>query len=246
MIIATIPARAGSKSVPKKNLKLVNGYPLIAYSIAAAKLSQQIDKIIVSTDCEEIASVSRNFGAEVPFLRPAEFAQDNSPDNDHIIHAINWLENDGCFPTLFVHLRPTTPLRDPDVVDEAIVKFKNETKATSLRSAHECSESPFKWFLLKDDGFFTGINTDDMELVNMPRQMFPKVYIPNGYVDIMSVEYVKTTSKLHAGKVLSFVTEPCIEIDTEHDFDQLTYELTRNNSVILDYLESEYHEFRRV
>lgn len=236
MIIATIPARGGSKGVPNKSIRLVGGHPLIAYSIAAAKLSKKIDRVIVSTDSNEIAKIAIKYGAEVPFLRPAEFAQDNSSDNQHIIHAINWFEiNEKFTPELFVHLRPTTPLRDSTLIDDAIVKFKNTHDADSLRSTHECSESPFKWFMLKENDFYTGLNTDDMELLNRPRQEFPKVYIPNGYVDVLSVNFVKNTGKLH-GKVVSFITPPCIEIDSEYDFKHLTAEVNLNKHTLLDYL----------
>ena len=240
MIIATIPARGGSKGVPKKNLKLIDGYPLIAYSIIAAKSSKNIDRIIVSTDSKEIAKVSKKFGADVPFLRPAKYARDDSPDNEHIIHAIEWFEKyENLTPEMFVHLRPTTPLRNPKLIDKAITKFKNNKNATSLRSAHLCSESPFKWFLLKDNDFFTGINTNDMEMVNLPRQNFPDVYIPNGYVDIISVEYVKKTGKLHGGNVLSFITEPCIEVDTEYDFDHLQREVQLNKHALFKKVKNE-------
>ena len=236
MIIATIPARGGSKGVPNKSIRLVGGHPLIAYSIAAAKLSKKIDRVIVSTDSNEISDIALKYGAEVPFLRPTEFAQDNSSDNQHINHAIDWFEGNEKFtPELFIHLSPTTPLREPKIIDEAIVKFKNTSGADSLRSSHECSESPFKWFMLKDDGFYTGINTDDMELLNRPRQEFQKVYIPNGYVDVLSVKFIKETCKLH-GKVVGFITPPCIEIDSEYDFKHLTAEISLNKHVLLDYL----------
>lgn len=232
MIIGTIPARGGSKGVPKKNIRLVNGIPLIGYSIIAAKRAKEIDRVIVSTDSEEIAEIAEEYGAEVPFLRPAELAQDNSTDNQHIIHAIKWFEkNENLTPELFVHLRPTTPLRNPATIDCAIQKFKLSNDGTSLRSAHLCSESPFKWFLLRDDDCFTGLNTEDMEEVNKPRQNFPNVYIPNGYVDVLSVEYVKKTGKLHGTKTISFITPPCLEIDTEHDFKQLVLEVTHNTDL---------------
>lgn len=236
MIIATIPARGGSKGVPNKSIRLVGGHPLIAYSIAAAKLSKKINRVIVSTDSSKIADIALKYGAEVPFLRPAEFAKDNSSDNQHIIHAINWFEeNEKLTPELFIHLRPTTPLRDSKIIDDAIIKFQNTPTADSLRSSHECSESPFKWFMLKNDGFYTGLNTDDMELLNRPRQEFPKVYIPNGYVDVLSVGFIKNTGMLH-GKVAGFITPPCIEIDSEYDFKHLTAEINMNKHILLDYL----------
>lgn len=241
MIVATIPARGGSKGVPNKNIKLIEGYPLIAYSIMSALLSKQVDRVIVSTDSEEIAEVSKKFGAEVPFLRPSEYAQDNSPDDAHINHTIEWFEkNEQCFPNLLVHLRPTTPMRDPKLIDEAITKFINNPEATSLRSAHKCAESPFKWFLLREDGFFTGLNTDDMEEVNKPRQQFEQAYIPNGYVDILSIKHIKETGKLHGNKMASFITPPCIEIDTEYDLKHLELDIKLNHSIMLKSLQKHF------
>lgn len=242
-IIATIPARGGSKGVPKKNIKTLRGYPLIAYSIIAAKLAKQVDRVIVSTDSDEIAEVARMFGAEVPFLRPVELAQDDSPDNEHIIHAIEWFERwEGQAPDLLVHLRPTTPLREPDDIDKAITRFNQYPEATSLRAAHVCPVTPQKIAVLQDDGFFTGFTTDDMEVVNTPRQRFPTVYLPNGYVDVISVPYVKETGKLH-NKVLSFIVPLSTDIDTEEDFEYVASKLDGNP--IFNYLESNYCKLKK-
>ncbi len=233
MIAALIPARAGSKGIPRKNLQIIDGYPLIAYSIMAAKKAHHIDRIIVSTDCEKIARVSRSFGAEVPFLRPAEYAQDNSPDKDFVLHAMHWLqEQEGLVPEFFIHLRPTTPLREPNLIDEAIIKMQKNHPATSLRSAHSCSESPFKWFLLQENGFFSGINTKNMDALNEPRQAFPQVYIPNGYVDILKTAHIQATGNIHGNNVLSFITPACIEIDTINDLAQLKFELQNKSHVL--------------
>src|SRR5207248_1516291 len=121
--------------------------PLIAYSIAVAKISSRIDRVVVSTDSEEIAEISRLYGAEVPFLRPQVFAGDVSPDREFVIHALEWFQhNEGAVPDYLVHLRPTTPLRDPKLVDDAILATISNSEATSMRSAHKAPESPFKWF----------------------------------------------------------------------------------------------------
>src|SRR4051812_883607 len=112
--LAVIPARGGSKQVPRKNLKLLGGKPLIQWSIEAARAATELDRCIVSTDDEEIAEMARALGAEVPFLRPAEFAQDNTPDLPVFQHAIRWLgEHEGYRPAMVVHLRPTLPFREP-------------------------------------------------------------------------------------------------------------------------------------
>jgi len=241
-IYAIIPARGGSKGVPGKNIKPLGGYPLLAYSIAAAAISKSIDRVIVSTDSEEIAEISKRYGAEIPFMRPTQFAGDRSSDRDFVVHAIDWFEkNEGKAPEYFIHLRPTTPLRDPKIMDEAVTLMKNSSKATSLRSAHPCSESPFKWFLKKDDGFYTGINTDDMDLLNQPRQLFPVVYIPDGYVDVLSTSFVKSQEKgIHGQFVLSFVSPVCREVDSLDDFEALEFQIKKHGSPLLDYLKKNF------
>lgn len=240
-VYGIIPARGGSKGVPNKNIKLLGGYPLIAYSIAAGKLAKKIDRIIVSTDSQEFAEISKRYGAEVPFLRPAEFAQDRSPDRDFVLHAVKWFEeNEKCAPDYIVHIRPTTPLRDPVKMDEAIEQMAANAKATSLRSAHPCSESPFKWFMKKDDGFYTGINTDDMDKLNLPRQMFPTVYIPDGYVDVLKTDFVKSAPGIHGQFVLSYISPVCREVDSIEDFEMLEFQIKNQGSPLLDYLKKNF------
>ncbi len=240
-VVAIIPARGGSKGVPKKNIRLLGGYPLIAYSISAARLTKQIDRVVVSTDSEEIAEISRHYCAEVPFIRPLEYAQDRSPDRDFVVHAIRWFEEyEGKSPELLVHLRPTTPLRGPAVMNRAITEIVKCSDATSLRSAHPCPESPFKWFLKKDDGFFTGLQSDDMDALNRPRQMFPTVYVPDGYVDILKTEFIKNSDNIHGNRVLAFISPFCREVDTIEDFDMLEFQLQREGSPLLSYMKENF------
>jgi N-acylneuraminate cytidylyltransferase len=223
-VIALIPARGGSKSVPRKNLRMFQGYPLIAYSIAAAKLSCQISRVIVSTDSEEIADVAKKYGAEVPFLRPAEYARDDSPDIEFVLHAIEWLsEHEGHVPEYIVHMRPTTPVRDRKTIDAAILKIKADTNATSLRSGSICAHPPYKWFKQGADGYleplFDGMTNDE---VNIPRQQFPNVYIPNGYVDILKTEFIVKNNLLHGDRMIGFSTQEIPDIDTEDDLLKLS------------------------
>lgn len=241
-IVCVIPARGGSKGVPKKNIRNLGGYPLIAYSIAACILSTKIDRIIVSTDSMEIAEIAKSFGAEVPFIRPAEIAKDNSTDIEFMEHAINWFhKNEGLIPEYFVHIRPTTPLREPELIDDAIVKIIENTEATSLRSVHEIRESPYKLFGVKND-FLTGLYPDDPrpEYYNLPRQNFPPVYQPNGYVDIVKSETILKLNSLHGPKILSFLTPNVGEIDTPDDFDYIEYMLNKNKYTIYEFLKTNY------
>ncbi|MCR4334876.1 MAG: acylneuraminate cytidylyltransferase family protein [Patescibacteria group bacterium] len=237
-VVAIIPARGGSKGVPKKNIRKVGGFPLIAYAIAVAKLSKYIDRIIVSTDNEEIAKVAKKYGAEVPFLRPAEFAKDSSTDREFILHTLNWLnENEGEVPEYLVQIRPTTPLREPALIDKAIEKIKKNKNATSLRSGYEMRESPYKLFGIEND-FFTGLFPNDPrpEYYNLPRQNFSSVYQPDGYVDVIVSKHALNSPSLHGPKILSFITPNVGEIDNKEDFKFLEFNLEKRKWAIHEYL----------
>src|SRR3989338_531718 len=120
-IYSIIPARSNSKAVASKNVKLLKGFPLLAYSIAVSKLIKKVSRVIVSTNSPEIAELAKRYGAEAPFLRPAQFCLDSSNDLDAIGHALKWLEKEeGQTPELMVYLRPSTPLRDPDLISKAL------------------------------------------------------------------------------------------------------------------------------
>jgi CMP-N-acetylneuraminic acid synthetase len=238
-IIAVIPARSGSKGVPKKNIKLLGGYPLIAYSIIAARLCLKIERTIVSTDSREIAEIALFYGAEVPFLRPKKLAQDNSTDLEFFGHLVGWFkENENDVADLLVHLRPTTPLRIPQEINKAIGLIENKIDATSLRSAHELPEPPQKMFQIDKNGFFRGFFPNDSrpEYFNLPRQLFPKAYHPNGYVDIIKTDNILSGASLHGFNILAFITPPAVEIDNKEDFDYLEYQLKKYTNPIYEYL----------
>jgi len=235
-IIAFIPARSGSKGVPHKNIRKLGKLPLIAYSILLAKMIKEIDRIIVSTDSEEYALIAKEFGAEVPFIRPKNISGDKSTDFDAIKHCIYWLDkNENYMPELIFHFRPTTPLRSPLIIKDAL-KMIIDTPSTSLRSGHIASESPFKWFLKDEEGYFIGLKDNiDSERVNMPRQVFPDVYIPNGYVDIIKTDTILKQGTLHGDMMLVFESPMCYEIDTEEDFKFLEYKIKNENTPIIEY-----------
>ena len=223
MCIALIPARGGSKSVPKKNIRLFMGHPLIAYSIAAARLSEKIDRVIVTTDSEEIAEVSRRYGAEVPFLRPSEYAQDLSPDIDFVKHAIGWLaEHEGKIPEYIVHVRVTSPVRDWRIIDKGIEEIMRDSEASSLRSGYICVHPPYKWFRFDDTPYLKplmpGMTCDE---ANMPRQGFPRVLVPNGYVDVLKADFVIRNDLMHGDNMIGFETMEVPDIDTEADLYKL-------------------------
>lgn len=222
-IIALIPARGGSKSIPKKNIVDLGGFPLISYSIAAAKLSRYISRVIVSTDYAEIAEIAKKYGAEVPFLRPAEYAQDASLDIEFVQHALDWLEkNEGYVPALVVHLRPTTPLREPALVDKAIEEIIADKNATALRSAHESEYTAYKLFR-KEGEYIHFFGQEDFEgneeYYNKPRQVLPKTYNCNGYVDVVRPEVLRQTGLLHGPRIRAFITDRIADIDRLQDLD---------------------------
>ncbi|MFA5139660.1 MAG: acylneuraminate cytidylyltransferase family protein [Elusimicrobiota bacterium] len=237
-IIAIIPARGGSKGIRNKNLSLLGGYPLVAYAIAAARLSRRIRRTIVSTDSREIAETARRFGAEVPFMRPRRFARDDSPDLEWVRHALDWLRREeGGMPDLLVHLRPTTPLREPRIIDAAIARLAARPEATSMRSAHPVAETPVKWFRLRGGGYFKGLLPGyTIEQLNLPRQAFPTVYVPDGYVDVLRPSYISRTGRLHGPQMLGFISPVCHEVDAPEDLDFLRYVVGDGKHVLTHHL----------
>ncbi len=223
-VFALIPARSGSKGVPNKNIKLLGGVPLIAYSIAAALKSSIIDRVIVSTDSEEYAEIARHYGAEVPFIRPANISGDGATDVQFFEHAINWLQvNENYIPEYLVHLRPTTPFRDPKIIDNAINEFMG-SDYSALRSCHKMSESAYKTFEIEDgklkclcDGGF------NIESNNLGRQAFPTTCNANGYIDVIRSKMVKARGLIHGDRVQAFITEVAYEIDEISDIDFMEY-----------------------
>jgi len=229
-IVALIPARAGSKGVPHKNIKPLGGRPLIEWSIKACLKSQLIDRVIVSTDSPEYAELAIELGAEAPFLRPSEISADRSTDYDFIVHALDWLASNGCEPQHVVHIRPTTPYRNPALVDEAIKAFRSELRATALRSVHEMSESAYKTFEIALAGQLKRLGSDStaLDAANNARQQFPATYQANGYVDVLSSRFIRTNGLIHGDWVMPFITPTVIEVDTLDDFAHLEFLLDRN------------------
>lgn len=237
--VAIIPARSGSKSIIDKNLADLCGFPLLAYSIAAAKLSSKIDRVIVSTDSRRYADLAIIYGAEAPFLRPVELSSDTSTDYDFMLHAMQWLsEYESDEPEYWVHLRPTTPLRSPTLIDDAVETIISATGSTALRSGHLSPESPFKWFRKNREGYLTGLTSEDTDLdkFNLPRQAYPDVFIPDGYVDVVKRSYVLTNEKLHGDRVLAYESPYCTEVDSVDELELLDFEISKKGSPLLDYL----------
>lgn len=233
-VVALIPARSGSKGVPGKNIRELGGHPLIEWSIAACLKSTLIERTIISTDSEQYAELARRMGADVPFIRPAEISGDNSRDFEFIDHAISWLEINDSLPKYIVHIRPTTPLRDPRLIDQAINKFMNTPSSTALRSIHQMPESAYKTFEISQDGLLKRVGSESMELdiANDSRQSFPVTYVANGYIDVLSVEFIRRTGLIHGNRVEPYLTPITDEIDTEDDYSRLVYSLERSPEIM--------------
>ncbi len=233
-VYAIIPARAGSKGVPNKNIKPIFGKPLIAYSIMAARLSPLIDRVIVSTDSSAYAEIATEYGAEVPFLRPAKFSSDSSGDPEIMNHALSWFrENEWNEPSIIVHLRPTTPFRDPALITEAIEIFRSNPEATAMRSAHEMANTAYKCFEV-DGGFLKSAIVGDFDLdgSNRPRQEYPITYDCNGYVDILRSTFInENPGKVHGDRVMVFITPNVGEVDTPEELEYLEYFAAKNRQV---------------
>ena len=211
---AIIPARGGSKGVPGKNIKKLNGIPLLAYPIIAAKESKYIHNIYVSTDDEAIAQVALEYGALV-IDRPEEYATDASLDIDVMRHVVQHLNSTDSI----VHLRATTPIIKFTIIDKAIEYFNSNPYCTGLRSAHEASETAYKSFQKIGD-YWSGLFNDKYsgDYYNWPRQQLPKTYQPNGYIDILKPSQFMDDNNLHGAKMLAFVTPYAHEVDTIEDF----------------------------
>jgi CMP-N-acetylneuraminic acid synthetase len=222
-IVAIIPARSGSKGVKNKNIRLINGKPMIAYSIEHAKASSYINRIIVTTDSEEYASIAREYGAETPFIRPAEYATDTALDIDVFRHALSWLkENENYEPDIIVHLRPTYPFREISDIDKMIEMMLEDDSIDAVRSVKENEVVPHKMWYLKEDGTLDSLMKDIPEAYNMPRQELPKTYCQNGNVDLLRPSTIWKYNSMTGKNIKGYVMKEMFDVDTERDFDRVS------------------------
>ena len=234
---AIIPARSGSVGVKNKNIRPLAGHPMLAYSIAAAKLTPGVSRVIVSTDSEQYGQIARKYGADVPFLRPAEISGSNATDLEFMNHAIQWLgEHEGILPEYWVHLRPTSPLREPDIIQSALELMQADDTADSLRSAHLAEQCPFKWFWRSEDGYYQTFNGITLDEANGPRQNFPAVYIPDGYVDILRTACIAEKHLIHGQKMIAFQSPETIDVDHLSDLERLEKIVPQINSGVTEFL----------
>jgi len=232
--LAIIPARGGSKRVKGKNIKILNGKPLISYSIEVALQSSMIDRVVVSTDDEEIARVAKDFGAEVPFMRPSELAGDDVPDLPVLAHALEaLLDIDGYQPDVVLFLRPTSPFKTTEMIKRVISKFNTlgvDIVRTMTKS--EGVHHPYWMYQLLENNiaeqFLKEVNINDF----YQSQLLPPVYRINGAVDAYSVQKILSGDIL-TGKINAVITSEreSIDIDTDFDFElcELMMKLANEN-----------------
>ncbi len=221
-VLAIIPARGGSKGLPGKNIKPLCGHPLLAYSILAAQKSKYITRIVVNTDDPEIAAVAKHYGAEVPFIRPADLAADTSTDLSVFQHAIAWHHNEEQYrPDYIIQLRPTSPLRKADWIDTAI-SLLHQSEADSLRVVTPAPITPYKMWRISDTEKpmqpllqIDGID----EPYNMPRQSLPQIFWQIGTLDVIRTAIIENGS-MSGKNILPFIVDAAYaaDIDDLHSF----------------------------
>lgn len=218
-ILAIIPARGGSKSIPGKNTRLFAGHPLLAYSVAAARQAESVTRVIVSTDDAAIAAVGRDYGAETPFLRPAEYARDSTLDLPVFQHALSWLaDNEDYHPKVVVQLRPTSPVRPPGLVDAAVRTLLEHADADSVRGVVPSGQNPHKMWTLSEAGPMQPLlqvkGLD--EPYNAPRQSLPDTYWQTGHVDAIRTTTITEQGSMSGERIYPLVIDSAYTVDIDN------------------------------
>lgn len=228
-ILCIIPARSGSKGIPHKNIKNFKGLPLLAWSIKQAKESKYIDnmRIIVSTDSTEYQKIAINYGAECPFLRPSDISKDLSTDYECISHCVTWLNsNENYKPDIILQLRPTQPCRKVDDIDRCLEIFIDKyTEYDSLRTVAEFEKSPYKMYSVDDNSNYLSPLFNEVNQIKEPfnqcRQVLPKTYLHNGYIDIIKTD-ILNKGTISGTKIYPYIMDKkdTIDIDTMNDWNK--------------------------
>lgn len=218
-ILTVIPARSGSKSLPHKNIKLLEGKPLLAYSIEYAKRCALVSKTVVSTDSEEYADIARQYGASVPFLRPPEYARDSSTDFEFMKHAFDFHRSHNEHYDLLVLLRPTSPLRPKGLIERGLSILCENPSATSVRSVAPVTEHPYRVWSKRKDGSIEGFVSHEKEPYNLPRQKLPELLFQTGDIEIVRASTLLTGS-VSGDNVYPLIIahDDMVDIDSESDF----------------------------
>lgn len=220
-VLIIIPARSGSKGVENKNIRMFAGHPLIAYSITAALLCRYASRVVVSTDSDEIAEVAKRYGAEVPFLRPAELATDTSRDIEFCRHVLANIDGADAYGYIVI-LCPTSPIRPYGFIDAGILKLMGMPDADSLRAVTDAPATPYKMWHRRGGRLAPVLSDPDIpEAYNAPQQELPRVYWQTGHLDVIRRETIERGS-ITGGYVLPLYIEPkyCADIGTPDDFER--------------------------
>jgi CMP-N-acetylneuraminic acid synthetase len=229
-VVAIVPARGGSRSLPRKNLRGLAGHPLLAWSIAAGRLARCVDMVLVSTDDEEIREIALAYGAEAPFLRPRSLAQDDTPDRPVFEHALAWLEREGGRrPELVVQLRPTSPLRPPGLVDGGVQLLRGSPGAHSVRSVTPPGQNPYKMWRIEGRYLRPLLGDVSAELYNQPRQKLPTTFWQTGHLDLFRSDTLLRHGSMTGSQILPLVVDPgyAVDIDTEEQLELAAWLLAR-------------------
>jgi CMP-N-acetylneuraminic acid synthetase len=208
-LVILIPARGGSLRIPGKNIRRLGDHPLIAYTIAAARESALTSAVIVSTDSEEIARVARHYGAEVPFLRPAEFAGPRSPDIEWVEYTLGRLADEGRRFDCFSILRPTSPFRQADTIQRAWRAFVRETGVDSLRAVEKCRQHPGKMWIVRGARMtpLLPLGPPEQPWHSSQYQSLPEVYVQNASLEIAWSRVVSEGRSIAGHVLMPFLTE---------------------------------------
>lgn len=233
-VLTLVTARGGSKGVPRKNLAPVAGKPLIAHTILAARAASGLDRVIVSTDDAEIADVARRYGAEVPFLRPAELARDDTPGIAPVLHALQWLEQEeDCRPAYVLLLQPTSPLRTAQDIEDA-VRLARERDADSVIGVCEAKAHPYVAMKLGVDGAlqsYLDLDFDDLQKKYPRRQDLPAAYLVNGALYLTRRDVLLNEKSFYGKRTYGYVmpAERSLDVDTAWDLELANLILTANS-----------------
>ena len=219
-MLAIIPARSGSKGIPDKNIRLCNGRPLLSYSIEQALAAKKVSRVIVSTDSIGYAEIARQFGAETPFIRPMEFATDDSLDIDVFEHTLKYLiETEGYFPEICVHLRVTHPIRNVCDIDTAVNMLLNTPSLDSVRSISKAKQTPYKMWLINEQNRLSPVvRCDIIEAYNAPRQALPEVWMQNANIDVVRSSVILEKHSMTGTNIAPLKQNINFDIDSESDF----------------------------
>lgn len=236
-VLGLITARGGSKSIPRKNITLLAGKPLLAYTCEAALASRRLTRVVLSTDDEEIAEVGRGCGVEVPFLRPSELARDDTPSLAVVRHAVSSLrEMYGFYPDVVVLLQPTSPLRRAQHIDDAMERML-ETGAETVVSVIEVPHRFSPYSIMENrDGWLLDFWQDPLPFNRYQRQQVPTLYARNGPAVLATrTDVIVNGDTLYGSRVAAYVMDTCdsVDIDDAFDLELVSWLLSRRAKSLL-------------